>query len=84
MSAAPRKIDCRDAAARLYDYLDREITPELKAEVEGHLKECAGCFRQFEFERVFLTFLEARGRARGAPEAVKRRIIEELFEAEEP
>jgi anti-sigma factor (TIGR02949 family) len=84
VSADPRPIDCRDAVERLYEYLDRELTPELRAEVERHLTECAGCFKQFEFERGFLRFLEARARGRGAGVEVKRRIIRELFEPEEP
>lgn len=79
MSGAPRDIDCREAAERLYEYLDRELTVELRAEVERHLNACAGCFRHFEFERAFLRFLEARARGRGAGPELKRRIIRELF-----
>ena len=47
MSGAPRNIDCREAVERLYEYLDRELTPEVRAEVEQHLTACAGCFRHF-------------------------------------
>ena len=79
MSADPHHIDCRQAVERLYEYLDRELTPELRSEVERHLNACAGCFRYFEFERAFLKFLEARARGRGAGPELKRRIIEELF-----
>lgn len=84
MSAAPRSIDCREAVDRLYEYLDRELTPEVNVEVEHHLRTCAGCFKHFEFERAFLRFLEARARGRGAGPDVKRRIIQQLFETEEP
>ncbi len=84
MTSAPRSIDCREAVERLYEYLDKELTPEVTAEVQHHLRSCAGCFRHFEFERVFLRFLEARARGRGAGPAVKRRIIQELFESEDP
>ncbi len=84
MSAEERDIDCREAAERLYEYLDREITPELRTELERHLNACAGCFRQFEFERAFLQFLEARARGRGAAPELKRRIIQELFGPEAP
>lgn len=84
MSGDPRPIDCRQAVERLYEFLDRELTPELRAEVEHHLKECGGCFKHFEFERAFLRFLEAHARGRGAGVEVKRRIIKELFEPEEP
>lgn len=83
MSAAPRSIDCREAVERLYEYLDQELTPEVRTEVEHHLRSCAGCFRHFEFERAFLRFLEARARGRGAGPEVKQRILRELFGPEE-
>jgi anti-sigma factor (TIGR02949 family) len=82
VSARPRDIDCRQAVQRLYEYLDRELTPELRSEVEQHLAACAGCFRYFEFERAFLRFLEARARGRGASLELKRRIVQELFGSE--
>jgi len=74
---------CREAIERLYEYFDRELTPEVRAEVEHHLRACAGCVRHFEFERAFLKFLEARARGRGAGPEVRRRILKELFEADE-
>lgn len=83
MTGAPRSIECRDAQERLYEFLDRELTPEVRAEIEHHLRRCAGCFRHFEFERAFLRFLEARARGRGAGPEVKRRIIQQLFESED-
>lgn len=83
MSAAPRSLDCREAIERLYEFLDQELTPEVRAAVEHHLRMCAGCFRHFEFERAFLQFLEARARGRGAGPDVKRRILRELFGAED-
>jgi anti-sigma factor (TIGR02949 family) len=84
VSERSRDIACREAVERLYEYLDRELTPELRAEVERHLNDCAGCFHHFEFERAFLRFLEARARGRGAGPELKRRIIQELFGPEEP
>lgn len=80
---APRPINCRDAVEHIYEYLDRELTPDVQAEVERHLKGCIECGRHLEFERAFLRFLEARARGRGAGPEVKRRILRELFEAED-
>jgi anti-sigma factor (TIGR02949 family) len=79
-----RDIDCREAVDRLYEFLDRELTPELRTEVQRHLDACSGCFRHFEFERAYLRFLEARARGRGAGPDLKRRIIQELFGPEAP
>lgn len=75
----PEKIDCREAAARLYEFLDGEVTPEIEAAVRSHLAECAGCFSLFGFEDAYLTFLRARTQARGAPEHVKKKIFEQIL-----
>jgi anti-sigma factor (TIGR02949 family) len=84
VSPKPHSVECREALERLYDYLDRELTPEWEEAVGRHLRECSACFCCFEFERAYLRFLEARIKAQGAPPEVKRRILRQLFEAEEP
>jgi len=71
--------DCREAAERLYDFLDRELTPDLEAEVRAHLDHCAKCFSLFEFEDAYLAFLRARTRTHRAPEHLRRRIFEQIF-----
>jgi anti-sigma factor (TIGR02949 family) len=75
----PRRIDCHEAARQLYEYLDRELTPATEAEVRAHLAACGHCFALFEFETAYLRFLEARARSQGAPEPVRRRIIDVLL-----
>lgn len=72
-------MNCDDCLEHLYEYLDRELTPELEAEVRAHLRECPPCGSQADFERAFLKFIEARCRARGAPPELKRRILNQLF-----
>jgi anti-sigma factor (TIGR02949 family) len=84
MSNNPRSLECREALEHLYEYFDRELTPEVRAEVEHHLRACAGCSQHFEFEHAFLRFLEARARGRGASPEVRRRILRELFETDQP
>ena len=79
MTDAPPKIDCHEAADRLYDYLDRELTPEVEAAVRAHLVDCAMCFQLFDFETAYLRFLEVRTRTQGAPPALKRRILDSLL-----
>jgi anti-sigma factor (TIGR02949 family) len=79
VTGAPVPIDCRQAAAQLYEYLDGELTPAANAAVRAHLADCTHCLALCDFEQAYLQFLEARGRARGAPPHVKRRILHELF-----
>jgi anti-sigma factor (TIGR02949 family) len=67
-------IDCREAAARLQDYLKQELTPELEAEMRAHLERCRPCFGEARFEANFLLMLETRARRRGCPGTLRARI----------
>ncbi len=77
--ATPRQIDCRDALDRLYEYLDGELTDVREEEVRTHLDQCAPCLAISRFETAYLRFLEARTRAQGAPEQVRKRLLQELL-----
>jgi anti-sigma factor (TIGR02949 family) len=79
MSTSSRDISCHEALEHLYEYLDHELTPEVEAEVRGHLVACVVCTSRFGFEEVFLKFLEAKSQAQGASPELRRRILERLF-----
>ena len=72
-------MNCKEALEHLYEFLDKELTPEVEREVREHLDDCRPCVEQFDFEEAFLRFLQARCRARTAPPELKRRILSELF-----
>jgi anti-sigma factor (TIGR02949 family) len=74
-------IDCGEAEARLQDYLKRELTPELAAEVREHLIRCRPCFGHAKFEETLLQLMEARARRETCPGALRERI-RELIRAE--
>jgi anti-sigma factor (TIGR02949 family) len=67
-------IDCREAKERLTDYLKRELTAELAAEVHVHLVRCRSCFGRAKFEETLIQLLEARARRVTCPEALRERI----------
>jgi anti-sigma factor (TIGR02949 family) len=71
-------IDCEEAVAQLHDYLKRELTPGLAAEVKSHIARCRSCFGQAQFEQNFLRLLETRGTRETCPEALRRKILELL------
>jgi anti-sigma factor (TIGR02949 family) len=71
-------IDCREAAARLQDFLKQELTPEVAAEVRAHLERCRPCFTQARFEQSFLIMLETRARRCGCPDTLRARIVSVL------
>jgi mycothiol system anti-sigma-R factor len=73
-------VNCRECVEHLYEYLDRELTPELEREIRTHLAECPPCGEQLDFEALFLKFLKARCSAQGAPPTLRRRILEQLFD----
>lgn len=73
-------MNCQEALKHLYEFLDKELTPEVEREVRQHLEACRPCDGHFDFEQAFLRFLHARCRSRTAPPELKRRILSELFD----
>ncbi len=71
-------IDCREAKARLDDYLKRELTAELAIEVRVHLERCRSCFDQSRFEESFLRMLELRAKQEVCPGPLRERILRAL------
>jgi anti-sigma factor (TIGR02949 family) len=68
-------VDCAQALIHLDDYLKRELTPELMAEVRVHLERCRPCFEHARFEESFLTMLELRGGRITCPAKLRERIL---------
>lgn len=73
-------MKCRECVEHLYEYVDRELTPELEQEIRAHLEHCPPCDDHYDFETLFLKFIRLRCRAQGAPAALRRRILEQLLE----
>jgi mycothiol system anti-sigma-R factor len=73
-------VNCRECVEHLYEYLDKELTPELEREIRAHIADCPPCGEQFDFEAVFLKFIRARCRGEGAPLELRRRLLRELFD----
>jgi anti-sigma factor (TIGR02949 family) len=61
MSPMKGMLDCHTVMRELWDYLDGALTPDRVEAIEAHLKMCARCYPQYEFER---TFLDQVGRLR--------------------
>ena len=68
-------MDCQDCLARLYPYLDRELSPKELDEVRLHLGDCGGCDSAFVIERVFLDRLRGSATSDIAPPGVRARLI---------
>jgi anti-sigma factor (TIGR02949 family) len=72
------EMNCKEAVDRLQDYLKRELTPGLAAEVRRHLDHCGHCFDHARFEENFLRMLEERARKETCPGALRQRILDLL------
>ena len=68
-------VDCAQALIHLDDYLKRELTPELMAEVRVHLERCRVCFEHARFEESFLSMLETHGSQITCPAKLRARIL---------
>jgi anti-sigma factor (TIGR02949 family) len=73
-------MKCRECVEHLYEYLDREVTPDLEREIRAHIEGCPPCGQHLDFETLFLRFVKIRCSAQAAPPALRRRILEQLFE----
>jgi anti-sigma factor (TIGR02949 family) len=71
-------IDCREAHARLLDYLKEELTQERAEEVAAHLERCRPCFKQARFEESFLIMLRTKSARTCCPNALRARILDAL------
>ena len=80
MASNPGSVDCAEAFERLYEYLDGELDAVREAEVREHLKQCAPCFKRFDFEKTYQRFVEMRAAARKAPETLRKKILKSLLE----
>ena len=69
------RLDCDQALVHLQDYLKRELTPELVAEVRVHLERCRDCSGYARFEQSFLLMLEATAGRETCPKDLRARIL---------
>ena len=73
---------CQRTLEKLYEFLDGELTPDVDEQIRAHLAECRGCFPHFEYERVFLRFMEKRVAIEKAPPSLRRKILAALMNEE--
>jgi anti-sigma factor (TIGR02949 family) len=52
--------NCRDVYGRVFAYLDRELSPDERAEVERHIAACPGCEEHFGFDGTVLHVIRQR------------------------
>jgi anti-sigma factor (TIGR02949 family) len=66
---------CRDVYSRIFPYLDHELGPEERAEVERHIAACPGCEEHFGFDGVVLRFVRQRAPRPLLPPNLQDRLL---------
>jgi anti-sigma factor (TIGR02949 family) len=77
MSGLGEHTNCDDARHTLYEFLDGELTPEIRLEVQHHLEDCAPCFEKFDFEAEVLQIV-ARKCSEPVPPGLTEKILAAL------
>lgn len=67
-------MNCQDAHARLYRYLDGEMTPLRRVRMAWHLRRCPPCGEGASFERKLRNRI-ASGCADPFPQELRDRIV---------
>jgi mycothiol system anti-sigma-R factor len=66
--------NCDETIAKLYEYLDRELSPDERREVEVHLSRCPPCREHFRFEYNVLSVIGKRCRETAAPAPLVEKV----------
>src|SRR3989442_5905407 len=67
-------MDCSTAKSKIFPFVDGELTPELRDQLEAHLARCGACRRLVDLEVAFRETYVERLRPDPAPEPVRERV----------
>ena len=79
MSCEADETDCAQALARVYEYLDGELSPSDLEQIRDHLDDCGNCLRQYDLD-VALKALVRRSCRESAPADLRDRILVKITE----
>ena len=78
----PEIVGCREAMAKLYSFLDGDLTEQRREAVQRHLDECSPCVQAYDFEAELKKVLATRCKD-SVPESLKERIYNALRSEEQ-
>jgi anti-sigma factor (TIGR02949 family) len=64
--------DCQAMIARLYHFLDGELTDVRRETIMGHLEQCPSCFSAYDFEAELRIVVRERSRSHVPPSLLQR------------
>ena len=71
-------FSCEDVRAALGDYIDGDVSPDIRRELERHLAECRTCQVLYDTTRKTLRIVTDMGSFE-VPEAVSERLINRIM-----
>jgi len=77
MARRPIEIDCEEVWRHISDYIDEEVTPDLRATMAAHFKDCAHCSAILDGTRNVVQ-LVGDGRAFEVPAGFSKKLYGKL------
>ena len=71
-------FSCEDVRAALSDYVDGDVSPDLRRELERHLSECRTCQVLYDTTRKTLQIVTNAGSFE-VPEAASERLVTKIM-----
>jgi len=71
-------LTCEEAAQRLYEHLDGELSQVDHEKIKIHLELCLKCCHKFEFEEILRSILRSKARSEKLPSLLRERILKEI------
>ncbi len=76
----PGGIECHEAMAKIFDWLDNELDPQEAECVGEHLQTCARCYPRLKFEQAFCEALKRASSNETAGADLQQQILDALVE----
>lgn len=75
-------MSCEEVLARLWAFVDGELSPDEEAAVKAHLDLCERCFPEYNFRRAYFEFTRRLRELDHAAPTLRRRLFEKILERE--
>jgi len=72
------EVDCHHVRRELVDWMEDELSPEMRAQVDLHLRNCEHCTAIYDGARNVVRLLNDE-RALELPENLSKRLYQKLF-----
>ncbi|GAB78324.1 mycothiol system anti-sigma-R factor [Austwickia chelonae] len=68
-------VDCSEVLLRVFEYIDKEMTPEDCERVQAHLDDCGECMSAYQRDVLLKALIRRSCRGEEAPSTLRRSIM---------